>query len=719
MSQNFLIESGMSCQSCATRLEKSLLKSKEIPEASVNFATKTLTVVSELSTAEIESLANSFGFQIKPKNSFNPYDEKERILQKKSFHNLIIAFALSVPVVFLAMIPIHFAASEYIQFILTTLILIFPAKKFFIHAFLAAKNASMNMDTLVSLSSFSAWIYSTYLIIKQDKTHSLYFETSAMLIFLILIGKFLEEKAKYKSSKTLRDLALLKPEKAYLITKKDNKDRITSISLNLVKIHDLLIVKAGDKIPADGIVIEGESEINNSFMTGESLPVHVKVQSLVVGGGINMSSAFKMKVTQIGEQSELEKLIKLIEKAQSSKIQLQKLADKVSQYFIPFVFIISILTFLSWMYLTHNFELALMISISVLAVACPCALGLATPIAILVATSKAAREGILIRDAIGLEQLGKISVLIFDKTGTLTEGRMNVLQIVFVKKDLNETKILSMLFTVMQQSNHPISQSIYQYLKNKTTFLNLNEAAQITECREIPGRGMEWEKEEDTYFIGQFREENLKENEKKWFQNMSQSIDLVSSNVGIFKNGEFIGVVFLADKIRVSSFNAIYFLKKNKIRPILATGDNLNAAKFVSQKLGIDEFYAHQTPEDKYNLIAKFKKQNKKIAMVGDGINDAAALTFADVGIAMGSGTQIAGQSAHIILQKNDPNKITNAILLARKTRSVLIQNLFFAFSYNIVLIPLSCLGKLNPMVSAACMGASSLIVVLNSLRIR
>jgi Cu+-exporting ATPase len=774
--KEFSIESGMSCQSCANRLEKGLLKRADITYASVNFATKNCAVTSALTQEEIVSVAKDLGFGLNFKEDFEAYFLREQRADKEQKLNLLLAFIFSLPVIFFHMVPLHMMASYwhqwdhailyslFLQFVCSAFVIFYCGRSFFVHAYGALKNKSTNMDVLVVLSASCAWLYSTFFLVKQDVEHVSYFETAVMLVFFILIGKYLEEKSKRKANGSLRSLARLKPTTATLvhynlepissesyfqasksvssenpelesvensnqkISDKEQESSVTllnetndkqkteefvSIPIQHVKVDQVLLVKAGEKIPADGVVIKGESEVDFSFLTGEFKSVFVQPNSTVVGGGFNLTSAFYLKVTQVGEDSQLEKIIRLVERAQHTRLKPQKLADLISQLFIPFVLALALATCLGWLYFSHSFERSLMASLAVLAVACPCALGLATPMCVLRASNRAAKQGIFIRDMEGLENLRHVKSFLFDKTGTLTEGKLEVLEKGFLDME-KELRFFAMLKTVCSYSTHPVSKCLSQFLEAEHPHVL---PSGVEEVREIPGKGLTWKMGEEKYYFGKLEERSLTENEGFWIEDIQSTLEMESSPSVILENGVLCGAFFLADKIRPSAYEVLSFLKQKEILTCLVTGDGKRVARDVSASLQIDKYYGEQTPAQKLSVIQKFKDSHPKVAFVGDGINDAAALSEADVGFAMGSGTQVAGECAHFLLQKNDLSQISFLFELANRTNTLIYQNLFFAFSYNVVLIPLAVFGQLNPMIAAACMSLSSLIVVLNSLR--
>ncbi len=537
-----------------------------------------------------------------------------------------------------------------------------------------------------------------------------YFETTAVIITLILMGRLLESRAKSKTSLAIKKLIELKPQT--VLIKRNNVEQ--EISLDELSIGDVVIIKPGGKIPADGEIISGFSSVDESMITGESMPVEKSINSKVIGGTINKTGSFEFEVTAIGDNSILGQIIKLVEEAQGSKAPIQKLADKIAAVFVPVIILIAAITFFGWLiFSSAGFSIALLNFVAVLIIACPCALGLATPTAIIVGTGKGAQSGILIRNAESLELAHKIDTIIFDKTGTITTSKPKVTSIHTYSIDENE--LLTLTASLEQNSEHPIAQAIVGYGKDKGI-----KSETTDNFESLTGSGLKGQVAGEKMLIGN---KNLMENYSisiKVFESVINEVsDLGKTLVFVAINNELKGLIILEDEIKNNSTEVISKLKKMKLNTVLLTGDNNEVAKGISQKVGFDDYKAEVLPEDKLNIVSEFQNKGKIVAMVGDGINDAPALVQSNVGIAMGTGTDVAIESGDIILMSGDLNGVLKAIKLSRLTLATIKQNLFWAFIYNIIGVPLAALGLLNPMIAALAMSFSSVSVVTNSLRLK
>ncbi len=712
--KEFKIISGISCASCANRLEKGLLKNEDIKNASVNFAMLNAAIESNLDEKELIKYIESIGFGAILKKNIREIEHEEFLISKKRKFNLILCFGLTLPIIIIHMSHVHFKFADILQLVLSTLILIFPGREFFLNTIKSLRYFSTNMDTLVSISALFSWLYSLYILfVKKASSEHLYFETTAILIFFILVGKYIENKVKNKASDSIRSLVSLRPEYSHVVKNNTLKESysvaedVFDLNSIFLKVGDRVLVKAGEIIPADGTIIVGSSNIDSSFMTGESIPIKVNTGDTIYAGCINLSSPIEMNVTNAIGNSEIDKIISLVETTQNTKSKYQLLADKISNVFVPVILAISFICFFIWFILSNNIELSIMNAIAVLVVACPCALGLATPTAVLVASGKSAKKGILIKDSSVLEVLSKIKTIVFDKTGTLTSGKMQVIEYHSLSSE-DQLDIMSMVFQGESKSDHPAARAICDWIR--LNFKLKNIIMSDIEISEIAGTGLEIKFNNEIIFIGSDNNFNLNKQELNYNENYS--------HVVIKKNNILQGYFIIGDIIRPEAKYTIDELKKLDIELIISSGDIESATKFVAIETGIEEYYFKQSPHDKYLLVKKLLDKNKLVAMIGDGINDAPALSVASVAIAMGNGTKLASSSAQIILKNSSINNIYKAIQISKVTVKIIKQNLFWAFSYNIVLIPMACIGNLNPILASFFMGFSSILVVLNSLRI-
>lgn len=608
--------------------------------------------------------------------------------------------------------------TSYLLFVLTTPVIFKSGKRFFIIAWKNLKHFSSDMNTLVAVGTGSAYLYSaavTFLpeifgMESHQTLHQVYYDTSAVIITLILFGRYLEAKSKSKTSEAIKKLIGLKPKTANVI--RDGNE--VTLKIDELKINDLVIVRPGERIPADGFIVNGFSTVDESMITGESIPVEKKEGDKVIGGTINLSGSFNFRVSAIGKNSILGQIIKLVEEAQSSKAPIQNLADKIASVFVPIVILIAFLTFAGWILSGSTFSTALIHFVAVLIIACPCALGLATPTALIVGTGIGADNGILIKNAQSLELTHKITDLVLDKTGTITEGKPKVDEIIFLK-DSNKEFNLRLIASAEDKSEHPLAKAIRDYAnENKISLIEPDS------FRYFPGFGVEANFGEDKVVIG--TEDLMKRNGVDF----SQFSDLINNLFSVSKILVFVAInqnpaaiISISDPIKKNSVQAIEKIKSLGINVMMITGDNLETAQSIAEKTGIEKYFARVLPEEKAKVIKQLKGENKIVAMVGDGINDAPALAEADVSIAMSGGTDIAMETADITLMKNDLMDVYRAIKLSHLTIKAIKQNLFWAFIYNVIGIPLAAFGILNPMIAAAAMSLSSVSVVTNSLRIR
>ena len=722
---------GMTCASCVARVEKALSKVDGIEDVSVNFATEKVSLSfnpDKVNEKIISSAVEDAGYKIDVTPLQKTTKMEERIapskpndFEKNLKKDFILSVILTIPVLVLNMGSMFDGFSQFISLsqesinklllILTTPVIFISGKRFFSIFWKNLLHLTADMNSLVAIGTGSAFIYSTIATLFPGLIHHhgiphVYFDTTAVIITLILFGRWLESRAKRKTGTEIKKLIELQPKTALI--RVNNEEKI--INIEDLKIDDIVIVKPGGRVPADGKIISGYSTINEAMVTGESLPVEKNIGSNIIGGTINKTGSFEFEVTAIGDNSMLGQIIKLVEEAQTSKAPIQQLADKVASVFVPVVIGAAIITFIIW-FITggeNSFSSALINFVAVLIIACPCALGLATPTAIITGTGKGAQYGILIKNGQVLELVHKMKAIIFDKTGTLTEGRPVVSKIETF--DINEDELLRYAASLEKKSEHPAGQAIFEFAKVRG--IKLSEPESFIS---LTGKGVEGVIESKKIIAG---------NKKLMLEkNINLSSGIISednkTSVYIAIDNQLKGIIEIDDKLKENSAEAISSLKALGIKTIMITGDHQEAAKSVAEKIGIDEFKAEILPEDKANAVKKFQQEFGITAMVGDGINDAPALAQSDIGIAIGKGTDVAIETAEIVLINDDLRNVVKAIKLSRKTLSTIKQNLFWAFIYNVIGIPLAALGLLNPMFAALAMSLSSVSVVSNSLKLK
>ena len=735
--------SGMTCASCQANVQKAVEK-LGVDFVNVNLISETMTVSyddGKISENDIIKAVEKIGYGAKPKNKKNLKENNKTFDEEKIVKNrLIISFIFLIPLMYVSMghminLPLpHFLMGArgsvnfaFLQFLLT-LPIVFVNRIFYISGFKALFNKASNMDTLVGLGSFAALIYGIFAIMRmayglgfekfeivENYRHNLYFESSAMILTLITLGKYFEKKSKGQTKKSLESLMDLAPKKARIL--KDKKE--VEILVEDLKKGDLILVRPGEAIPVDGIVKEGSSLVDESAITGESIPVNKDIGDEVISATLNKQGSFIFEATKVGEDTTLSKIIELVNQANETKAPIAKLADKISAIFVPTVMIISLITFVVWMILGYGFEFSLNFAISVLVISCPCALGLATPMAIMVATGKSAQFGLLFKNAENLENLHKVDTILLDKTGTITEGKPQVTDII---SEIDENEFIKIASSIENNSEHPLSHAISEYAKAKNI-----QAKNIEDFEAISGKGIKAKYENKIYYGGNIslmKEKNidLKSYEKKAdiFSNEGKT------SMYFADEKKVIGIIAVQDKPKNLSKIAIDEMKKMGYEVRMITGDNEKTAEAIKNALNIDEKYAEVLPQDKEKEIKNLQKLGKKVLMVGDGINDAPALARSDVSMAIGNGTDVAIESADIILINNNILDIVSALKLSKSTIKIIKENLFWAFFYNIIGIPLAAgllypaFGlKLSPMFGAFAMSFSSIFVCLNSLRLR
>ncbi|MCQ6274555.1 copper-translocating P-type ATPase [Bacillus sp. V3B] len=723
-----LVLTGMTCAACSTRIEKGLNKMDGMISANVNLALEKASVEynpSVISPKDMIQKVENLGYGAIVKSDENEkesvdYRQKEIEKQQGKF---IFSAILSLPLLWAMFGHFGFTSSLYVpeafmnpwvQMALATPVQFYIGKQFYVGAYKALKNKSANMDVLVALGTSAAYFYSVYLSIQTigNNAHleGLYFETSAVLITLIILGKLFEAKAKGRSSEAIKKLMGLQAKTATVIRNGEE----ANIPLEDVISGDILVVKPGEKIPVDGEVLEGSSALDESMITGESVPVDKTVGDNVIGATINKNGFIKIKATKVGKETALSQIIKIVEEAQGSKAPIQRLADSISGIFVPIVVVIAVITFFIW-YLwadPGNFAEALEKLIAILVIACPCALGLATPTSIMAGSGRAAEYGILFKGGEHLEMTHGVNTVILDKTGTITNGTPVLTDVI---TDENEAEFLSLVGSAEKQSEHPLAQAIVEGIKEKSI-----EFKEVSEFENIPGYGIKANVNGKEVLVGTRRlmkkynvdiEHVLEEMEG--LERSGKTAMLASVD------GVYAGLVAVADTIKETSTAAIKRMKEMGLEVIMITGDNKQTASAIAKQAGVDHVIAEVLPEGKAEEVKKLQAQGKKVAMVGDGINDAPALATADIGMAIGTGTDVAMEAADITLIRGDLNSIPDSLLMSHKTMRNIKQNLFWALAYNTIGIPIAALGFLAPWLAGAAMAFSSVSVVLNALRLQ
>ncbi|MDI3535008.1 MAG: P-type Cu+ transporter [Thermosediminibacterales bacterium] len=715
---------GMSCAACAARIEKALNSIEGVTKAVVNFAAETATIeynTDKITVNDLINVVKKSGYDAVVKEKVTKDMEKEeRENEIRSLKNSFIASAiLSIPLV-LNMVLEAFLGVEtilsdgYLQLALETPIQFIIGYRFYKNSYHALKGGNPNMDVLISMGTLAAYFFSLYNVV--NNIQGLYFESAAVIITLILLGKYLEAVAKGKTSEAIKKLMGLAAKTARVI----RNGTETDIPVEEVEIGDIVIVRPGEKIPVDGIMTEGYSAVDESMLTGESIPVEKKAGDEVIGATINKTGTFKFEAKKVGKDTALAQIIKMVEDAQASKAPIQKLADKIAGIFVPIVILIAILTFGVWHFYFGNFTAGIINAISVLVIACPCALGLATPTSVMVGTGKGAENGVLIKGGEHLERAHKINTVILDKTGTITKGEPEVTDVISLSS-LGEDEILRLAASVEKGSEHPLGEAVVKHAKEKG--MNLPDPKDF---KALPGHGVYAVVEDKDILLGNRRLMKIKNIKTESIEETLSKLEtegktamILAANMNDGKNYEVVGIVAVADTIKEHSKHAIKALQDMGLEVWMITGDNKRTAEAIARQVGIKNVLAEVLPEHKAEEVEKLKKQGRITAMVGDGINDAPALAASDVGIAIGTGTDVAMEAADITLMSGDLRGIVTAIKLSRATMQNIKQNLFWAFIYNVIGIPIASLGFLNPAIAGGAMAFSSVSVVTNALRLR
>ncbi len=730
MKKVVLLIDGMTCSACSNGLEKYLNKQQGIKQSTVNLIMNTASIEYDekvLKLADLDKFVEKAGFKSLGIYNYKKENKKNNVEKYK----LIITSILSLLDIYIAMshmmsLPItpFLDMQQYplnysiCLFLLTTIVLILNNNilkngiKNLIHK-------TPNMDTLVTIGSVTGFLYSVYgtiMIIKGQTSYveNLYYESSAMVVFFIKIGKYIENKNKDKTKEALQKLVTITPKNAVII--RENKEYI--VTIDEIKKGDIVICKPGEKIAVDGNVLEGITHIDESFITGESIPIKKEKNTKVIAGSINCEGTIKYEAEKIGKESTVSEIVKMVTEAMNTKAPIAKIADVISGYFVPIIMIIAIIAFLLWIYITKNFEFSMNIFISILVIACPCSLGLATPLAVVIASGLCSQKGILVKSSESLENAYKVKTIVFDKTGTLTKGTLNISKIYnYSNESINE--ILKQVASIEKKSEHPIAKAIVNSAMEKNI-----ELKEVNNFKSISGYGVYAKIENDDFYIGN---RELMIEKRINIKNEQDEMDLTQNGNSILfiaKNFELIALIGVKDVIRDNAKETIKKLNNKNIDIVMLTGDNEKTAKHIANELEIKNIIANVKPKEKADRIKEFK-QKGLVMMCGDGINDSLSLVTADIGVSISNGTDIAIDSANVVLMNDNIDKINDLIYISNKTIKNIKQNLFWAFFYNILMIPIAAglLSKynilLNPMIAAFCMTISSLTVVFNALRLK
>lgn len=707
---NLAIE-GMTCVSCGLLIEMLLRRDPRIVAANVNYASQSAMVKGYLDKQQALQLIEKAGYKAHDFDNLAQRQlliarEKQRLndARKRAF----VSVALSLPVMAIGMAAPGSRVWHWAQHLLALPVVFWAGKPFFVRAAKLAKQGATNMDSLIAMGVGSSYGYSLFSLLAGRR--GLYFDSATGIITFVLIGRYLEEKAKGKAHEAIRKLVDLQPQHATLL--RDGHEIV--VGLEQIAVDDLLLVRPGEKIPTDGIVVEGLSTVDESMVTGESLPVVKDVGHRLIGGCINANGVLKMRVTAVGRDTVLANIIHMVDQAQSSKLPIQKTVDRISAVFVPSVMTLSAITLGGWMLAGAGSGKAFSNAIAVLLIACPCSLGLATPMAIMVGTGQSAKRGVYIRNGGSLEMASKLTHIVFDKTGTITEGKPQVTDFIIIGRH-NESQVLALVAGAEIDSEHFLAKTIVSYVQSREI-----EPAQAESFENVPGHGIKARVSGSEVLIGNADWLETAGISSKPLNKRAEPLAKQGKTpVFVAIDGKAAGLFGIADKPREHAAEAIARLKRLGVTPLMVTGDTEATARYIAAQVDIDTVIAQAKPEQKLEIVRQLQTDHAKVGMIGDGINDAPALAAADVGFAIGSGTDVAIETADLTLVSGDIGKVADVMELSGATLRVIKQNLFWALGYNTVAIPVAALGKLNPMIASAAMAMSSISVVLNSLRLQ
>jgi P-type Cu+ transporter len=707
---NLSIE-GMTCASCALLIEMLLRRDPRITLANVNFASESALIKGRLNQDEVITLIEKAGYK---GHSFDSLVQRQWLIEQEkqrlrdARNRAMLSVALSLPVMAIGMTAPGSRFWHWAQHLLALPVVFWAGKPFFVKAAKLAKQRATNMDSLIAMGVGSSYGYSLFSLLTGRR--GLYFDSATGIITFVLIGRYLEEKAKGKAHEAIRKLVDLQPQHATLL--RDNQEIV--VTLDQVVVGDILLVRPGEKIPTDGVVLEGLSTVDEAMVTGESLPVIKNIGDKLIGGCINANGVLKMSVSAVGNDTVLASIIHMVDQAQSSKLPIQKTVDRISAVFVPSVMTLSVLTFGGWMLTGASFGFAVTNAIAVLLIACPCSLGLATPMAIMVGTGQSAKRGVYIRNGSSLEMASKLTRIIFDKTGTITEGKPQVTDFIIAARQ-DELQVLALAATAEDDSEHFLAKTIVAYAQSRQVALG-----KVENFENIPGHGIKARVDGSEVLIGNggWLEESGIAN-KTLAKLAIPLAEQGKTPVFVAIDGKAAGLFGIADKPRDHAGDAIQRLRRLGVEPLMVTGDTEATARYIAEQVGITNVIAHAKPEQKLDIVHQLQAEGAKVGMIGDGINDAPALAAADVGFAIGTGTDVAIETADLTLVSGDIGKIAEVMELSDATLRIIKQNLFWALGYNSVAIPVAAMGKLNPMIASAAMAMSSISVVLNSLRLQ
>lgn len=709
---------GMSCASCVGRVEKALLKLPEVLNASVNLATEKATVetLSRLAFAQLAAAVAKAGYTAHPFATQQPAATSGRLPE---WWPIAVSTILTLPLVapmLAKLFGVEWMLNGRVQMALATPVQFWLGGRFYRAGWKAVQARAGNMDLLVSLGTSAAYGLSAYQLMQNGGSHGhhLYFEASAAVISLVLLGKWLEARAKRQTTDAIRALKALRPSIARVLV----DGREVSLPVEQLTIGDLVVIRPGERFAVDGEVVSGASHADEALITGESLPVSKRLGDKVTAGSVNGEGLLQVRTTAIGAETTLARIIRMVESAQAAKAPIQRTVDQISTVFVPAILVIALATFVGWVLYSGNWEVALINAVAVLVIACPCALGLATPTAIMAGTGVAAGQGILIKDAEALELAHSVTAVAFDKTGTLTEGKPSLVGYIPVEGVSKET-LLRIAGALQQTSDHPLAHAVIEKVREHDLVLPV-----VTEAKALPGRGIQALLDGELMLLGSARlMQEYRLNPGKLaadaskFESEGRTISWLLCQKD--HSAQLIGLLAFGDTVKLASYPAIARLQQLGIKTVMLTGDNRGSAQAVARELGIDEVRAELLPDDKANIVQELRGQGYIVAMVGDGLNDAPSLVAADVGLSMSTGTDVAMEAAGITLMRGDPRLVVDSFDVSRRTYRKIKQGLFWAFAYNVLGIPLAALGMLNPVIAGAAMAFSSVSVVINALLLR